>query len=92
MVFVPGTLPGPIPGLDCSDAAQDVRRQQLADLRAKIASGVQAVGDRGRSVTYRNLQDLERAAQRLQQELDSCILGRWVGRKRLAYVDLVKGL
>jgi hypothetical protein len=89
MFHVPGR---PLIGVDCSDAAQDERKRQLAGLRAKITSGVAAAGDRGRSVTYRDLQDLQRAANQLQQELASCQLGYWVGRKRLAYVDLVKGL
>ena len=86
------SITGPL-GIDCSDAAQDERRRQLAGLRGKIASGVSSVGDRGRSVQYRDAADLERAAQQIQKELISCELGYWwPGRKRLAYIDLVKGL
>lgn len=89
MPYVPGT----IPGLDCSDDAQNLRRQQLLSLRAKIASGVSAVGDRGRSVTYRTVNDMLPVMRQLEQELVSCELGYWwPGRKRLAYIDIVKGL
>lgn len=84
---------GPVPGLDCSDAAQDARRRQLEALLAKICSGVSSVGDRGRSVQYRGPDELWPLAQQLQKELISCELGYWwPGRKRLAYVDHIKGL
>lgn len=90
---MPPTYVSPLLGIDCSPGAQDERRRQLLALRGKIVSGVSAVGDRGRSVTYRSADDLQRAAQQIQQELISCELGYWwPGRKRLSYVDIVKGL
>ncbi len=85
--------PGAIPGLDCSDPAQADRRKQLADMLAKMRSGVSAVGDRGRSVQYRGPAELWPLAQQLQKEILACETGYWwPGRKRLAYVDFVKGL
>jgi hypothetical protein len=86
------SVPGPIPGLDCSDAAQAARRQQLEALLAKIRSGVTSVGDRGRSVQYGAAANLWPIAQQLQKELLACELGYWPSRKRLAYIDHVKGL
>jgi hypothetical protein len=81
------------PGLDCSDDAQAVRRKQLADMLAKMRSGVSAVGDRGRSVQYVGPAQLWPLAEQLQKEIFACETGYWwPGRKRLAYVDLVKGL
>lgn len=80
------------PGLDCSDAAQDARRLQLATMLAKMRSGVSAVGDRGRSVQYRSASEMWPLAEQLQKEIFACETGYWwPGRKRLAYVDFVKG-
>jgi hypothetical protein len=80
-----------IPGLDCSDEAQAIRQRQLNELLAKLRSGVSAVSDRGRSVTYRGRDDLWPVIQQLQQEMAACQLGYWPTRRRLAYIDLVKG-
>lgn len=82
-----------IPGLDCSDPTQAERRRQLADMLTKMRSGVSAVGDRGRSVTYRAPNELWPLALQLQKEILACETGYWwPGRKRLGYVDIVKGL
>lgn len=86
-------VPSPIIGLDCSEPAQDLRRRQLQALLDKIRSGVSAVGDRGRSVQYRGAGELWPVASQLQKEILACETGYWwPGRKRLAYVDIVKGL
>jgi hypothetical protein len=83
----------PLPAsLDCSDAAQDARKQQIAELKAKMALGVLTVGDRGRSVSYRTTDDMLKAIALLQADLNACVLGHLPGRKRLAHIDLVKGL
>jgi hypothetical protein len=88
MTYVPGPF-----GLDCSDAAQDARRRQLEEMLAKMRSGVSTVGDRGRNVSYRSPSELWPMAQHLQKEIIACETGYWwPGRKRLGYVDQVKGL
>jgi hypothetical protein len=79
-------------GLDCSDEAQAIRQKQLNELLAKLRSGVSAVSDRGRSVTYRGKDDLWPIIQQLQTEMAACQLGYWPGRRRLAYIDIVKGI
>ena len=85
---------GPVPRprlLGCGAGRHVVASSRT--LLAKIRSGVSSVGDRGRSVQYRGPDELWPLAQQLQKELIACELGYWwPGRKRLAYVDHIKGL
>jgi hypothetical protein len=78
-------------GLDCSEDAQALRRRQLADLWAKLRSGVTSVSDRGRSVSYGRFADLRPLIAQLQREIAACELGYWPDR-RLGYIDYLKGL
>ena len=51
--------PGAIPGLDCSDPAQADRRKQLADMLAKMRSGVSAVGELATTISLRRIGAVE---------------------------------
>ena len=77
--------------IDCSPEAQDLRRRQLAELKAKLYSGVSSVSDRSRSVGYHNPDFLLRAINRLEGELAACTVG-FRRPSRLAYVPLIKDL
>jgi hypothetical protein len=76
--------------IDCSLAAQNERRKQLAALRAKLFGGVQSISDRSRSVGYHGPDALMAGIRQLERELDYC---DGVARtSRLSYVPLTKGL
>jgi hypothetical protein len=78
---------------DCSKEAQAARRRQLADLEAKLYSGVSSVSDRSRSVSYHNTELLIPLINRLRNEIAFCILGFWPrSRRRVFHLPLVKGL
>jgi hypothetical protein len=84
---------GPFGLVDCSPEAQAKRLRDLDELKSKIRSGVSNVGDRGRSVTYQSPAEMWKIAAQMEKELLACELGYWwPGRKRLAYIDQVKGL
>jgi hypothetical protein len=51
-------------------------QQQLADLEAVIAEGVSNVSANGRQVGYRNLSDLLKLRDQMQQELGVSGAGR----------------
>jgi hypothetical protein len=78
--------------LDCSPEAQAERLRLLADLQAKLASGVYQISDRGRSVSYRSAGDISNEIYRLKNEAVACATGVWGGPSRLAYIDQIKGL
>jgi hypothetical protein len=63
--------------LNCSPAANAARLAQIDSLRTQLYGGVAAVGDRGRSVTYRNNADIVNAISALQGELAYCTTGAW---------------
>jgi hypothetical protein len=78
--------------LDCSEDAQARRRQQLAELEAKIFSGVQSVSDRSRSVSYRDLAALWPLRALLLRQIAQCE-GCLFGRSRIyAALPLTKAL
>lgn len=80
-------------GLDCSEEAQAARRQRLADLQAKMTSGVASASDRGRSVTYRTAYaEVRPIIALLQKEITACETGVWPRIRRLGYIDQIKGL
>jgi hypothetical protein len=58
--------------LDCSEEAQRWRKLALARLLEKMYSGVESLGDRGRSVNYHSLDDLQRLVNNLRQEIALC--------------------
>jgi hypothetical protein len=78
--------------LDCSPEAQDARKRALADLIAKSNSGVSAIADRGRSVSYRTAEDMAPLIDNLKREMIACATGQWPSRRALSYIDLIKGL
>jgi len=80
------------PGLDCSEEAQAARRRQLAALIAKLTSGVSSISDRGRSVSYRDLNAMRPLIALLQAQITACETGVWPRTRRLGYVDQIKGL
>lgn len=78
--------------LDCSPEAQDERKRALRALMAKAYSGVSSIADRGRSVSYRDLNAMEPLIDDLRREIVACETGVWRGRRSLSYIDYVKGL
>jgi hypothetical protein len=92
-VLPPGWVSTGTGYLDCSPEGMADKLKQIADLRARLYGGVQAVGDRGRSVTYRDQTDLVRAIKGLEAEVAYCTTGAWPrGPARLYTVPQVKGL
>jgi hypothetical protein len=78
---------------DCSKEAQAARKQQRAELEAKLYSGNSSVSDRSRSVSMHSPEMLISLIDRLNDEIAYCILGFWPRRHRRAfYLPLVKGL
>lgn len=59
---------------------------------AKWRSGVQSVGDRGRSVSYTGNANIVPILRQLRMEIAACDLGFWPGRHALSYIDYEKGL
>lgn len=58
--------------IDCSDDAQDQRRQLLKDLMAKRFSGVDSLSDRGRSVNYVDGKEMDDLIKRLGNAIAMC--------------------
>jgi hypothetical protein len=58
--------------LDCSDDAQDLRRELLKGLMLKLYSGVDSLSDRGRSVNYLGPDDLQQLIKNLGNEIAKC--------------------
>jgi len=75
--------------IDCRPETRRERQAQIRDLRAKIASGVQSVSDRGRSVSYTNAQWLMGVLDRLENEEAYCMGQR---QCRVFYTPMHKGL
>jgi len=73
----------------CNPEARAQRQQQIADLRAKIASGITSVADRGRSVSYNNPQWMWNILQSLEAEEDYCDGVR--RGMRMIYVPMCRG-
>lgn len=80
--------------LNCSPEANARRLAQIEALRAQLYAGVDAVGDRGRSVTYRSNNDIVTAINGLQAEMCFCTTGAWPssGGLRIFTIPQVKGL
>lgn len=58
--------------LDCSLDAQNDRRDFLRALKQKLYSGVESLGDRGRTVKYVSQSDLKEAIDGLEKEIAFC--------------------
>lgn len=70
-----GFAPRPIrtrPSLDCSAPVQAWRKRRLMELMDKYYSGVESVGDRGRSVNYRDADDLQGLMNKLSDQIALC--------------------
>jgi len=88
-----GCRPGLPIWLDCSPEAQADRKRRLAELWARMGSGVSSVSDRGRSISYRiGWAEMRPILSRLQNEITACETGHWPQENRLDYVDYMKGL
>jgi len=88
-----GCRPGLPIWLDCSPEAQAERKRRLAELWAKLFSGVRSVSDRGRSVTYgTDFAAMRPLLKRLQDEITACEVGHWPEENRIEVIDYVKGL
>ena len=80
--------------LDCSSAGNAMRLAQIAALRQQLFAGVDSVGDRGRSVSYRSNSDIVQQINALNAELCYCTTGAWprsAGLRSFTF-DQVKGI
>ena len=95
-------IPGMPPGyvwtgygyLDCSSVGNNLRLAQIAALRQQLFAGVDSVGDRGRSVSYRSNSDIVQQINALNAELCYCTTGAWprsAGLRSFTF-DQVKGI
>lgn len=77
-------------GVDCSPAAKIWRARKLQDLLDKLYSGVDSLGDRGRSVNYRDADELRAMINRLENQQAMCETGHGLHGRRVFTVPYGK--
>jgi hypothetical protein len=79
-----------INGVNCSPAMKLWRANKLAELLDKLYSGVDSLGDRGRSVNYRDGDELQALINKLESQQAMCENGVGLGGRKIFTVPYSK--
>jgi hypothetical protein len=77
-------------GVDCSPARQIWRAKRLQELLDKLYSGVDSLGDRGRSVNYVSPEELQHLISNLENQMAMCETGHGLTGRRVFTVPYSK--